>query len=70
MASDEARAYRQKLASLGFQAKPKASKTTTVHDEERGGGRVAGYQTEYKDGHVDAVITPPSVDLSGKFKEG
>jgi hypothetical protein len=62
--------YRDKLESLGFQAKPKMSKTTTVHDEERGGGRVAGYQTEHKDGHVDATITPPSVDLSAKLKKG
>lgn len=70
MASDEQRAYRQKLTSLGFQAKPKPTKTTTVHDEERGGGRIAGYQTEHKDGHVDAVITPPHIQFQGKAQSG
>lgn len=66
MASDEAKAYRAKLASLGFQAKPKPTKTTVLYDEERGGGRVAGTQTEHKDGHVDATITPPHVHMQGK----
>ena len=69
MASDEARAYREKLRSLGFQAKPKPTKTTVVYDDDRGGGRVAGRQIEHKDGHVDAVINPPSVNISSKVNQ-
>jgi hypothetical protein len=70
MASDEQRAYRAKLASLGFQARPKASKTTVLYDDDRGGGRVAGRQIEHKDGHVDAVITPPVTNISAAPQEG
>lgn len=78
MASDEQRAYREKLRTLQFSGRvPKpmpvvdkaaGTKTTTVMDEERGGGRVAGYQTEHKDGHVDATITPPVVRKTYKGK--
>jgi hypothetical protein len=69
MASEEQRAYREKLRSLGFQAKPLMSQMTTLYDDDRGGGRIAGYQTEHKDGHVDAVITPPSVNMSSKVNQ-
>jgi hypothetical protein len=69
MSSDEARAYRAKLAGLQFQPKgsrSNATKTTVLYDDDRGGGRVAGRQIEHKDGHVDAVITPPVTQIQGK----
>jgi hypothetical protein len=72
MASDEAKAYRAKLLGLQFQPKgprPNATKTTVVYDDDRGGGRVAGRQVEHKDGHVDAVITPPVTAISSKVNQ-
>ena len=73
MASDEAKAYRAKLLGLQFQPKgsrPNATKTTVLHDDDRGGGRVAGRQVEHKDGHVDAFITPPCTNISAAPQEG
>ena len=58
--------YRRKLESLGFIARDHRTKTTVVYDDDRGGGRIAGYQTEHKDGRVDATITPPCTHLKAR----
>ena len=68
MASDDARAYRAKLVSLGFQARPKPTKTTVVRAEDEH-GRIAGKHIEHKDGHVDAVITPKVTRLTSRVQE-
>jgi hypothetical protein len=54
--SDE---YKDKLKSLGFIAKDHPTKTTKVRRDDD--GTTAGFQTEHKDGRVDATITPMPV---------
>ena len=51
--------YRKHLESLGFIAREHKTKTWKVHDDDN--GRVAGYQTEHKDGRLDATVTPKVV---------
>jgi hypothetical protein len=78
--SDEARAYRAKLASLQFAGRGKVTKPPTIVDKAKGtksipvpdddhGKPIGGYQIEHKDGRVDAVIMPEPARIQAKVRK-
>jgi hypothetical protein len=58
--------YRDKLLSIGFDRRH-LSKRVDVTDE-RDGTR-AGWQTEHRDGRIDATVTPKPIVVSTRTQE-
>jgi hypothetical protein len=68
MDDEQARAaYREKLRSIGFD-RGHLTKQVDVTDERD--GRRAGWQTEHRDGRVDATVTPKPIIVGTQIQEG